>query len=176
MIRFPPLDCVVISSYTISPVIPYLQLYHSPSSDRYTCNWNAMKSFFKALKSEMPSMLSLHTWGFQGGWRQNYILREVLRWLEENSARYCATLHCTELFIFTFPLSKYDLNNVEKDVKHQFIIIYLLLMSISVSDTYSNLNPYSANHNCSRWQYDSFLVFFWEVQAWHFMWMVCQVL
>ena len=36
-------------------------------------------------------------------------------------------LHCTELVIIILPLSRYDLNNVKKDIKHQTIIIYLSL-------------------------------------------------
>ena len=31
-------------------------------------------------------------------------------------------LHCTEPFIITIPLSEYDLDNVERDIKHQIII------------------------------------------------------
>ena len=36
-----------------------------------------------------------------------------------NSAYYCTALHCTDPSIITLPLSQYDLNNVERDVKHQ---------------------------------------------------------
>ena len=34
-------------------------------------------------------------------------------------------LHCTELFIFTSSAFRYDLNNVERDVKHKIIIIVI---------------------------------------------------
>ena len=34
-------------------------------------------------------------------------------------------LHCTGPFIITLPPSRYDLNNVERDVKHQTTIIVL---------------------------------------------------
>ena len=46
--------------------------------------------------------------------------------LRLNSAHDCMAFHCTEAFIITFPSSKYDLNNVERDVKHQTIVIKLL--------------------------------------------------
>ena len=48
--------------------------------------------------------------GFESCWR----------W---NSSDDFMTLHCTEPFIITLPSSRYDLNNVERDVKHQTIII-----------------------------------------------------
>ena len=35
----------------------------------------------------------------------------------------CMMLHCIELFIITFPSSQNDLTDVERDVKHQVIII-----------------------------------------------------
>ena len=40
------------------------------------------------------------------------------------------TLHCTDslLFINTFSLSLYNLNNVERDVKHQIIIEIVILL------------------------------------------------
>ena len=38
------------------------------------------------------------------------------RW---NSTCDSMVLRCTEPFIVTFPLSQYDLNNTERDVKHQ---------------------------------------------------------
>ena len=40
-----------------------------------------------------------------------------------NSTHDCMALHCTEPFIITLPLSWYDLNNVERDIKHQTHII-----------------------------------------------------
>ena len=43
--------------------------------------------------------------------------------LSRNSAYDCIALHCTEPFIITLPSSQYDLNNVERDVKHQTTII-----------------------------------------------------
>ena len=45
-----------------------------------------------------------------------------LRW---NSTCVCTTLHCTEPFIITLPSSRYDLNNVERDIKQQIIIIII---------------------------------------------------
>ena len=44
--------------------------------------------------------------------------REVL-----DSAHDCTVLLCREPFIVTVPFSQYDLNNVERDVKYQTIII-----------------------------------------------------
>ena len=44
---------------------------------------------------------------------------------EVNSTHdYCTVLPCIEPFIIILPWSRYDLNNVEKDVKHQISIIY----------------------------------------------------
>ena len=48
--------------------------------------------------------------GFESRWRRN-------------SAHDRMTLHCTESLIVIFPSSQYDLNNVERDVKHRTIII-----------------------------------------------------
>ena len=42
-----------------------------------------------------------------------------------NSSYDCMALHCIEPFIITCPLSQYDLCNVEKDIKHQIIIIII---------------------------------------------------
>ena len=47
------------------------------------------------------------------------------RW-RRNSAHDCMMLYCMEPSIITFPLSQYDLNNVERDVKHQIIIIIMI--------------------------------------------------
>ena len=45
----------------------------------------------------------------------------------QNSVHDCTVLHCSEPIIITFPLSRYDIYNVDRDVKHQtFIIIWLL--------------------------------------------------
>ena len=41
----------------------------------------------------------------------------------------CMVLHCTEHFIITLPLSRYDLNNVKLGVKYQIIIIILFSKS-----------------------------------------------
>ena len=38
-----------------------------------------------------------------------------------NSAHDCMVFHCTEPFIIILPLSRYDLNNVEREVQHQTI-------------------------------------------------------
>ena len=40
-----------------------------------------------------------------------------------NSTHDYTALNCTELFIITLPLSRYNLSDVERDVKHQIIII-----------------------------------------------------
>ena len=37
-------------------------------------------------------------------------------------------LHCTQPFIIILPLSRYDLNNVERDVKHQIILIIVTVL------------------------------------------------
>ena len=50
---------------------------------------------------------------FETSWRQN-------------SALDCIKLHCREPFIILLPLYQYDLNNVERDVKYQIIIIMSL--------------------------------------------------
>ena len=42
------------------------------------------------------------------------------RW---NSAHDCTAFHCTEPFINILPLSPYDLNNVERGIKHQLVIV-----------------------------------------------------
>ena len=38
--------------------------------------------------------------------------------------RMTTALHCTEAFIMTLLFSRYDLNNVERDVKHQTIFLF----------------------------------------------------
>ena len=43
-------------------------------------------------------------------------------WRQNSSHDYTA-LDCAEPFFITLPLSRYDLNNVERDVKNQIIII-----------------------------------------------------
>ena len=40
----------------------------------------------------------------------------------QNSALECTALQCKEPFIITLPSSRYDLYNVERDVKHQIMI------------------------------------------------------
>ena len=47
--------------------------------------------------------------------------------VEADSACDCIVLHCTEPFIITLPKSQYDLNNVERDIKHQTIIYNIFL-------------------------------------------------
>ena len=42
--------------------------------------------------------------------------------LEAEFSSDCMALHCTGSFIIILALSQYDLNNVERDVKHQTII------------------------------------------------------
>ena len=39
-------------------------------------------------------------------------------------------LHWTEPFIITLSLSQYNLNNFERDIKHQIIVICLVLVSV----------------------------------------------
>ena len=48
--------------------------------------------------------------GFESHWRRN-------------PAHYYMPLNCTEPFIITLPSSRYDLSDVERDGKHQIIII-----------------------------------------------------
>ena len=48
--------------------------------------------------------------GFESHWR----------W---NSAHNCMAFHCAEIFIIILPSSRYELNNVERDIKDQLIII-----------------------------------------------------
>ena len=43
----------------------------------------------------------------------------------QNPAQDCTARHCLEPFIITLPLPQKDLCNVEKDLKHQTIIISL---------------------------------------------------
>ena len=45
------------------------------------------------------------------------------RW-KWNSTRDCTTLHRTESFVISLLLSRYDLNNVERAVKDQIIILF----------------------------------------------------
>ena len=45
----------------------------------------------------------------------------------QTSAHDCMLLHCTEPFIGNLTSSRYDLNNVERDTKHQIIIIIITL-------------------------------------------------
>ena len=44
--------------------------------------------------------------------------REFEAQCRQNSVHNCMMLHCIKPFIITLPLSRYDLNNVERDVKH----------------------------------------------------------
>ena len=44
----------------------------------------------------------------------------------QNSSHDLTAFHCTELFIITLPSSRYDLNNVERDLKHPVSIINIL--------------------------------------------------
>ena len=53
--------------------------------------------------------------GFKSYWRQN-------------SAHGCMALLCTEPFIITLKSSRYDLNNVERDIKHQTIMCSLITL------------------------------------------------
>ena len=45
----------------------------------------------------------------------------------DRSAHVCMVLHYIKPFIVTLPLSPYNLSNVERDVKHQIIMIYEFL-------------------------------------------------
>ena len=49
-------------------------------------------------------------------------LRIMLSWVQlhrRQKAHECTVLHCTEPFIITLLSSQYDLNNFERDLKHQ---------------------------------------------------------
>ena len=41
----------------------------------------------------------------------------------QNSAQNCMVIHCAELFTIILALYRYDLNNVERDINHQIIVI-----------------------------------------------------
>ena len=41
------------------------------------------------------------------------------------------TLHCTEPFIITFSSSRYDVNNVEREVKHQNVVVIWFFLAVS---------------------------------------------
>ena len=45
-----------------------------------------------------------------------------------NLAHDCIELHSTDPFNIILPLSRYDLNNVERDVKHQTVIIIAIIL------------------------------------------------
>ena len=63
-------------------------------------------------------------WWPNGEHRQFQIMRSRFESLRRrNLAHNCMALNCTESFIITHPSSWYDLNNVERDVKHKIIII-----------------------------------------------------
>ena len=67
--------------------------------------------------------------------------------------------HCTVPFIITLLSSRYDLNNVERDVKHQIIISTLLHMKISLVEV-SSFNIKHSLYVFSKCQIDdNFLVF-----------------
>ena len=56
---------------------------------------------------------------FESSWRQN-------------SAHNCMAVHYTEPFVIIPTSSQYDLNNVERDVKHQIIIIMCSKFKINI--------------------------------------------
>ena len=58
--------------------------------------------------------------GFESHWRQN-------------SAHNYTMCHCTEPFIIILPPAWYDLNDVERDAKHQVIIINLHMTLIALT-------------------------------------------
>ena len=51
------------------------------------------------------------------------------------SAHNCRMLHCSELYIIILLLSRYDLNNVERDIKHH-IIIFIIIFIIIITSFY----------------------------------------
>ena len=83
-----------------------------------------MNSIFSSVWVAEPEWLALQTWnirsGFEFSWRQN-------------SAHDCIVLHCTEPFLIIRPLSCYGLNDVERDVKYQIIIINILFLCSFIS-------------------------------------------
>ena len=56
-------------------------------------------------------------------WSESRGPRFESRW-RQNSAHDCTALLCTEPYIITLPSLQCDLYNVERDIKHQIIIIY----------------------------------------------------
>ena len=56
-----------------------------------------------------------------------FVFKPDIFWLASHARRDSAhdysALHWREPFIITLPSSRYDLNNVERDVKHQIILI-----------------------------------------------------
>ena len=74
--------------------------------------WMALIPVEKYRGGQVVSTPEFRLWGpgFVSCWR----------W---NSAYDCTALHCTEPFIIIFPLSRYDLNIVKKDVKCQIMIV-----------------------------------------------------
>ena len=54
-----------------------------------------------------------------GSWGLGF--KPCWRWCSSHD---CTALHCTKPFMITLPSSWYDLNNVERGIKHQIIIRY----------------------------------------------------
>ena len=73
-----------------------------------------------------------------------------------NSVYVCLVYHCTESFIIALPLSWYDLNNVERDIKHQAILIKCTEMSQHVFMEKNHI--LSGSDNCHKISYTSFLI------------------
>ena len=94
-------------------------------------------------------------------------------WLESlwrrNSPYDCTVLLCTEPFSVTLSSFQYDLNNVERDVKHQIVIII-----INIKKTTTYVNPSLAEHDmpCLRKQCRSRSVGF--LKRSHLVW-ICTV-
>ena len=49
---------------------------------------------------------------------------EVLGLHEVDFSSDCIVFHRIEPFIITLPSSRYDINNVERDIKHKIVIIF----------------------------------------------------
>ena len=78
----------------------------------------------------------------------------VFHW-SRNSAYDCTTLHLTEPFIIILSSSRYYLNNVERDVKHQTIVSYNLAVEVGFNvDARSSVIDFSTklrNAHCVQY-------------------------
>ena len=86
--------------------------------------------YFRAKVTKIPtdfffSPLNLEAFGWLSGQCSGLqIMRSLVRMsLEKNSAHDCTVLYCTKRFIIIVPSSGHDLDNTEREVKSQIIII-----------------------------------------------------